>query len=295
MEDVVIVGGGFAGLSAALQLGRARRRVLVLDTGLPRNRFAAEAHGALGHDGRPPREILDLGRDEMRTYTSVRIEQTAALAASAEGEGFAVTLAGGGKVATRRIILAHGVTDQLPEIAGFAECWGRSVIHCPYCHGFEFADQRLGVVVATLDGVLHRARHLRDWSERLTVFTNGLAPAADDAQRLADLGVGIERAPIMGLQQAGGRLEAVETTEGRIALDALFWPPPVRFSSRIGEQLGCATAAGFVGPYFEVGAMQETSVPGVFAAGDIARAMHSVPLAMSAGSLAGAAAHQSLL
>src|SRR5688572_26323298 len=147
MDDVIIIGGGFAGLSASLQLGRALRRVTVLDTGLPRNRFASHAHTILGHDHKPPRQILSEAREQIGRYNTVRFVDQAAVSAEGGIDDFRVTLADEAVLPARRIILAHGVRDEVPDIPGASECWGISYLHCPYCHGTEFAGRRLGGMV----------------------------------------------------------------------------------------------------------------------------------------------------
>src|SRR5689334_4196645 len=147
--DVIVVGGGAAGLSAALTLGRARRRVLVIDAGAPRNRFAAHAHGFLGHDGIDPAELLDRGRDEARAYGAT-IRLGAVERVEDADHGLAVTLAGGESLSTRALVVASGLTDVLPDIPGLAELWGKGVLHCPYCHGWEVREQRLGVLATSL-------------------------------------------------------------------------------------------------------------------------------------------------
>lgn len=294
MHDVIIIGGGFAGLTAALQLGRARRGTLVLDTGLPRNRFAAEAHGVLGHDGRPPREILRLGREQLVPYATVKVvEQLAVSAGPAEG-GFAVTLGDGSVVSARRLVLAYGVRDEMPDIPGASDCWGISLLHCPYCHGFEVRDRRLAALVQP-DFVLHAAKLYREWGRDLTIFTNGAEPNPGDAEKLAALGVPLVTAPIDRMEHAAGRLSAIVTTAGRIERDAIFMPPITHFTSPIGESLGCRIEPTSHGRNLVVGDKMETSVSGVFAAGDIIGPIHSIPLALSSGSDAGSFSHQSLL
>src|SRR5687768_15378757 len=154
MDDAIIIGGGFSGLSAALYLARARRRVTVLDTRLPRNRFAAHSHGVLGHDNRPPAEILQLARDQLAAYPTVRIVDQLAVSATGANDEFAVTIANGDTLAARRLILAFGVRDELPPIEGAADCWGITLLHCPYCHGTEFAGRRLGGMLGP-DMIVH--------------------------------------------------------------------------------------------------------------------------------------------
>lgn len=293
-HDVIIIGGGFAGLTAATQLGRARRDVLVLDTGLPRNRFSDAAHGLLGHDGQPPATILDAARRQLRAYPSVAMREAAAISASRGSGGFAVELDNGGTLQGRLLILAHGVSDQLAPIPGLAECWGRTVLHCPYCHGFEVADRRLGMLVRR--GMeLQLARLYREWSNQLTLFSNGAI--IDDLVRegLDALGVPLVESLVLRLEHEDGQLRAVVAADEEVQLDALFAPAPTDFTSRIGIDLGCATEEGPVGPFYTVDSHGLTSIEGVYAAGDIARPTHTLGFAVADGVAAGVAAHHALV
>lgn len=294
MYDVIIVGGGIAGLAAATQLGRARRKVLVLDTGLPRNRFAPASHGFLTRDGATPHQLRAVAAEQLATYVTVERRAEAALSARQAGAGFELDLADGNTVAARRLILAHGIADDLGGVEGLAACWGRTAIHCPYCHGYEVADRRLAFLYRGGDPLLMSRLYL-DWSRDLVLFANGhdLPPGA--AEALAALGVGVVDAPVLGFEHEGGELRAVQMAGGRIERDAIFVHAPTSFTTQIGVELGCAVEAGFGGPFYPVDARQQTSIPGVFAAGDAARQMHSVTFAAADGVLAGTSAHHSLL
>ena len=295
MHDVIIIGGGIAGLAAATQLGRARRPTLVLDTGLGRNRFAAHSHGFLTRDGATPDELRREASRQLETYTTIERQEGAAVSARAVDGGFEIVLEDGATVAGRRIILAHGIVDELDWLPGLAECWGNTAIHCPYCHGYEVRDRALGFLYRGHVDPLMLAQLYRDWSRDLTLFSGGYE--LTDAQRagLADLGVKLVEAPVTGLSHIEGALQAVGTADGPVALDAIFVHAPTRFSSPVGLSLGCAVSEGIVGPFYSVDARQQTSVPGVFAAGDAARAMHSITYAAADGVGAGSAAHHSLL
>jgi thioredoxin reductase len=294
--DVIIVGGSFAGLAAAMQLARARRKLLILDAGQPRNRFASHAHGVLGHDGRPPFELIAAAREQILRYPTVRHQAGTAASAERTDEGIVVTYGSNEQAHGRRLVLATGVVDQLPAVAGVAERWGAGVMHCPYCHGFEVADGRLGVL-ATGPGSLHQAKLIRDWSDRLTLFTNGIVALSDDERAaLAARGIAIDERPVAEVRGAGHSVEAVAFHDGgSVPLDGLFVASSTRLASPLAEQLGCAIEAGPLGPVIATDARKETSVPGVFAAGDAARPMHNITLAMADGVLAGSGAHQSLL
>ncbi|WP_061933606.1 NAD(P)/FAD-dependent oxidoreductase [Aureimonas sp. AU22] len=294
-HDVIVIGGNFAGLSAAMQLARARRTVLVLDTNAPRNRFAATSHGFPGQDGQGPAELGAALRAELAAYPTVAFASEAAVAARREGGGFVVSLATGGGVAARRLVLAYGVRDTLPELPGLAERWGVSVLHCPYCHGYELDRQPVGVLART-EMAFHQAMLLPDWGPT-TLFTQGaFVPTEDQRRALVSRGATVETTHVTSLIGPLPKLEAVRLTDGRtIPLSGLFVAPLTLPSSDLANQLGCAMRDGPTGPYLEVDAMQATTVPGVFAAGDLASPMPNATLATAAGVLAGGAAHRSLV
>ena len=294
-HDVLIIGGSFAGLSAAMQLARARKAVLVLDTGMPRNRFAEASHGFPGQDGQSPADITTRLREELSAYPTVRFHDEAAVSARREGNGFRVSLADGSNVTARRIVLAYGVHDSLPDLPGLAERWGASVLHCPYCHGYELDRQPVGVL-ARGEIALHQAMLLPDWGPT-TLFTQGLLQLSpDQVQALKSRDVRIEDTPVAELIGSGSTLEAVRLEDGRmVALAGLFLAPVTAPSSDIAAQLGCEMREGPTGPYVAVDQMQATTVAGVFAAGDLASPMPNATLAAAAGVMAGGAAHRTLI
>lgn len=294
MHDVIIIGGSFAGLAAATQLGRARRDVLVLDTGLPRNRFAAQSHGFLTRDGAPPLEMLAEARRQLEAYPTARLKSGKAIAANQVGDGFEVELESGERLQSRRIVLAHGMVDDTSILPGMADCWGKTVFFCPYCHGFEVADRRLGLLLRHGDA-LDLARFYKEWTDKFTLFTNGAQVDAIVRKTLADMNVTIVDDTVMGLEHEKGELRAVATAEGSVPLDALFTHPPARLATNIGVELGCDTKAGAMGLFFVTDEWQATTIPGVFAAGDIARPAPSVSYAVADGVAAGVMAHRSLL
>jgi thioredoxin reductase len=293
--DVIIVGGSYAGLSAGLALGRARKRVLILDAGQRRNRFAHEAHGFLGQDGRAPGAIADDARAEVAAYPTVDFHDSTATVAEPTSGGFAVTVEDGTTWGAKRLILATGVEDVLPELPGLREAWGNGVYHCPYCHGYEVADQRLGVL-AFLPEAMHQAELIPEWGPT-TFFTNEIvALDGQERGRLAARGVEVVDGAVSAIVEAGEGIAGVRMQDGRtIALDALFIGVPWRMASPLAEQLGCAIDDSPLGPVIRVDGIGETSVPGVFAAGDAALMMKNLPGAVAGGFLAGVAAHRSLL
>jgi thioredoxin reductase len=298
MFDAIIVGGGFAGLSAALQLARARRSVLLVDANQPRNRFAESAHGFLGHDGKPPHQIRTEARRQLARYPTVTFADGAATAAIQAGGGFLVSIEGEGSPRQERgarLVLATGVRDELPALPGLAERWGRTVIHCPYCHGYEVAGQALGILGGDAMAA-HKAAMIPDWGPAILFTQGGEAPAAEQAALLAARGVTVEHTPVAALLGSAPGLDAVVLADGRVvALGALFVSPRTQPASPLAAQLGCAFDDGPSGPYVRVDERKETTVPGVFAAGDAATPVHSATLAAAAGVLAGVHAHQSLV
>jgi thioredoxin reductase len=297
--DVVVVGGSFAGLSAAMQLARARRRVVVIDAGRPRNRFAPASHGFLGQDGRTPAEILDAARSQVLAYPTVEFRAGEATAATACDGGFEIVLASGDSLRARRLVLATGVADELPDVPGLRERWGRSVLHCPYCHGYETADRRLGVLAAG-EANMHQALLLPDWSNDVTLFTNGtFDPDEEQRARLASRGVRVETRPVVELLGDASSLAGVRVSSPRdgdevVPLDALFTATRVRMASPLAEQLGCELDEAPLGPMIRTDDRRQTTVAGVYAAGDAARAWHNATMASADGVTAGVGAHQSL-
>lgn len=293
-HDAIIIGGSFAGLAAATYLARARRRVLVVDAGSPRNRFAAASHGFLGRDGTPPAAILAEAREQLLAYPTADIIHGEALAARAENGSFTVGLADGSAHNSAKLLLAFGLSDTLPDLPGVAERWGRSVLHCPYCHGIEFSDHSLGVLHRGPMSV-HQAALIREWGPT-TLFLDGATLAPEAADELARRGVSIEPAPVIGLEGSGTQLAAVRLADGReVPIEALYVAPVSRLNSSLAEQLRCELDEGVLGPMVRTGPDKMTTVPGVYAAGDIARAPHSVSWAVGDGVTAGTSLHRALV
>ncbi len=294
--DVVIVGGSFAGLSSALYLGRARRSVCVVDAAKPRNRFAQHSHGVFGHDGSSPAEMLTDARAQALAYPTVRLVQGEALHAHADETGFTTTLASGDVLHSKRVILAHGITDELPSIPGLAERWGKSVLHCPYCHGYEFSGDRLGVLYLSPMS-LHQATLISAWGPTTLFLSGHEAPTHDELfLGLTQRGVAIETGRVRALHGDGVELSAVELEDGRrVNLDALYIGPRNHLNSGIAGQLGCESEEGPLGTRIRVNAEQETSVRGVYAAGDITRFAHNATYAIADGVMAATSIHRSFV
>jgi thioredoxin reductase len=294
-HDAIIVGGSFAGLSAAMYLARARRSVCVVDAGAPRNRFAQHSHGFFAQDGSAPGAILDTARAQVAAYPTVTFVQGKVASAEAQGTGFGVALEDGRALESERLVLAFGLSDELPEIAGLKERWGRSVLHCPYCHGYEYSGQRLGVL-ATMPVSVHQAMLIAEWGPTTIFVNDALEPEPEVLAEFDRRGVSVERGAVTALHGEGDSLSAVELAGGRMRdIDALFVGLRSHMNSDIAGQLGCAMDEAPFGQIIRTDGLQMTSVPNVFAAGDIARGAHSIAFASADGVMAGVAAHRSLV
>ncbi len=294
-HDAIIIGGSFAGLSAAMYIARARRSVCIIDTGSPRNRFAAHSHGFFAQDGSEPGAMLATARSQVAAYPTAAFIEGEAMSAAREPDGFSVKLATGDVLESARLVLAFGISDELPAIPGLAERWGTSVLHCPYCHGFEFSGQRLGVLHVSPRSI-HQAMLIAEWGPT-TLYLNG-APEPDAASlaQLQQRGVALEPAPVRALHGEGAQLSAIELIDGRTSgVDALYLGPRTRLNSEIAQQLGCALDEGTFGSIIRTDGDKLTTISGVYAAGDITRSVHNVTWASADGVTAGMAVHRSLV
>lgn len=293
--DVIIIGGSYAGLSAALPLARARRKVLLIDAGERRNRYAAKSYGFLTQDGVPPARIAAEGKAQLLAYGTVDWRD-AVVEEAGQGDGaFFARTAQGQTYTAERLILATGVRDTLPDVPGLAARWGKSVFHCPYCHGYELQQGRIGVLaVSPLS--LHQGLMLPDWGATTLFLNDRFAPDAQQQAQLQARGTTIESGLVARVQgdDAAPGLELV-LADGRVfALDGLFVASQTR-PGPLAAQLGCLLEDGPMGPFIQTDATKATTVPGVFACGDAARAAGSVTLAVGDGAMAGLAAHRSLM
>lgn len=290
--DVIIAGGSYAGLSAGLQLARARRKVLVIDSAERRNRFAGDSHGFLGQDGQPAADIAHNARAQLLVYPTVEWVNARATEAHRHDGLFVLKTESGESYSARRILVATGVVDELPAIEGLAPRWGKSVFHCPYCHGYELNGGAIGVL-ATSALSLHQALLLPDWGPT-TFFTNGVfEPDADQRLQLERREVTLEPGLISHL--TGDRADVVLADGRLIAIDGLFTICRTHMASPLAEQLGCEFEEGPVGNFIKIDGMSETTVAGVFACGDTALPFSSVAVVVGHGAKAGSAVHQSLV
>ena len=295
--DVVVVGGGAAGLSGALTLGRARRSVLVIDGGEPRNAPAAAVHGFLSRDGIRPTELLEIGRAEIRGYgAQIRAGQVAS--AGRTDDGFVVTLDDGSSVSARRLLVATGLVDGLPDVAGVRERWGRDVLHCPYCHGWEVRDRPIGILASDPWGV-HQALLFRQWTADLTLFLHTEPrPTDEETEQLAARGIRVVEGEVASLEIVDDHLAGVRLSSGEVvSLRALAVTPRLvaRAGMLAGLGLGATDHPLGVGEHIEADGMGLTAVPGVWVAGNAADLMAQVVGAADAGVRAAAAINADLI
>ncbi|TFV80012.1 NAD(P)/FAD-dependent oxidoreductase [Bradyrhizobium frederickii] len=296
MDDVIIIGGSFAGLAGALQLGRARRKVTVLDTGLPRNRFASHSHGLLGHDHKPPLDILAEARQQLARYPTIKLVSARAESVSGAIDDFNVLTSGGESFRARRLILSYGVADQMPDVPGFGESWGTSIVPCPYCDGFEVAGQHWGLVWSGPQSH-NQVRLFHDWTDKLTLFTDGHDIPPDIRADLTRRNVPVVEDRIVEIAHHKGHIATVNLDTGRkVVVDILFAHPRNKPSASLHESLDLATVDTPVGIALKVDERRQTSMPGIYAAGDLTTPfLPSVTQASSQGAMAGIFAQQSMV
>jgi thioredoxin reductase (NADPH) len=295
IQDVVIVGGGAAGLSAAVALARSLRSVVVIDAGEPRNAPAAGAHNLLGREGIPPLELLAKGRQEAESY-GAEIRSGRAVGARRSEDSFEVDLEDGGSVRARRLLLATGLVDILPEVPGVGEFWGSSVLHCPYCHGWEVRGKRIGVL-GSGPMSLHQTLLFRQLSEDVTLFLHSMEqPGREEMDQLDALGVKVVPGTVQRLDAAGGVLKAVVAEDGtEYGVDAVVVAPRFAARAELFEQLGGSLTEDPKGAYIETDQMSRTKVDGVWAAGNASVLQAMVGASAAAGVFAGAAINADLV
>ncbi|HEY7277288.1 MAG TPA: NAD(P)/FAD-dependent oxidoreductase [Trebonia sp.] len=295
--DVVVIGGGAAGLNGALQLARSRRSVLVVDAGQPRNRPAHAVHGLLGHDGLPPAQLLARGRDEVRGYGGEVVTGAVAAVRGHLDSGFTVTLADGRAVRARRLLVTSGLVDELPDIPGLRERWGRDVVHCPYCHGWEVRDQAIGVLASGPRSV-HQALLFRQLSDDVVYFRRGTALDDAEAAQLAARGIRVVDGEVSALVIADDRLAGVRLADGSV-----IPRQAVAVGARMAARAGFLADLGLkpsehpsgMGVHIPADPAGRTEVPGVWAAGNVTDLFAQVGASAAAGALAGAVINADLV
>ncbi|MCG2618007.1 NAD(P)/FAD-dependent oxidoreductase [Terrimonas sp. NA20] len=293
LYDVIIVGGSYAGLSAAMTLGRAKRYVLVIDDNNPCNRQTPHSHNLITHDGEPPAEIRRKALEQVMRYDTVSFYDGTAIAVNNRQTYFETHTSQGDVFSSKKIIFTTGVTDIMPSIKGFAECWGISVLHCPYCHGYEVKDTPLAVI-ANEKMAYEYSRLIHHWSKDLKLFTNGKSTLAEEqTAALRSHGIEIIEDEITELQHKGGELKQLIVKSGKAyPLTAVFAKAPFTQHCTIPQQLGCElNEQGLI----RVDDFQHTNVHGIFAAGDNSTLFRSVGVVIAAGIKAGAMANHQLI
>lgn len=290
--DVIVVGGSYSGLAAAMALGRALRSVLVIDGGRPCNAQTPYSHNFITHDGQPPHEIAALAKQQVEAYRTVEFLDGVASAGRSTDDGFLVQTATGESFAARKLIFASGIRDQLPTIVGLAECWGISALHCPYCHGYEVQGKTTGIL-GNGDSDFEFAALIANWTRDLTLLTNGASTVTkEQSARLSDRGIGVISKHVVAVEHNDGHLQRIVYEDGTsLPLEVLYVRPKFEQHCPIPEALGCElTEEG----YLKVAPTQATSVRGVFACGDNASKMRTVAHAVGTGTTAGMMANKEL-
>ncbi|ASZ13256.1 NAD(P)/FAD-dependent oxidoreductase [Chitinophaga pendula] len=285
--DVIIIGGSYAGLAAAMSLGRSLRDVLVIDAGKPCNRQTPHSHNFLTQDGKTPQEIATVARQQVEQYTTIQFYEGTAVEGRKTEKGFEITTQSGDRFESKKLFFATGIVDQMPDIKGFTTCWGISVIHCPYCHGYEFRGQRTAIM-ANGEKAMHITSLVHNLTKDLTVLTNAKADFTDDQRsKLEQQNIPVIETPVTEIIHENGHVQQVVFSDGQqMNFDAVYAAIPFTQSSDIPEKLGCElTEQGFI----KVGPFQQTNIEGVFAGGDNTTPMRSVASSVAAGALAGAA------
>lgn len=292
LYDVIIIGGSYAGLSAAMSLGRSLRRVLIIDSGEPCNRQTPHSHNFITQDGEIPAMISEKAKNQVLNYSTVTFRKDLAVQVEESDHGFRIRTREGKTYGGEKLILATGIKDVMPRIKGFAECWGITVIHCPYCHGYEFRNLKTGIL-AKGEKAYHLTSLVHNLTKDVTILTNG-EPELTSSQRsiLREQNISVMDQRVIEIEHKNGYLEKVIFEDGsELKLDALYAAVEFEQHSLIPVQLGCElTDHG----YIKIDAMQKTSVPGVFACGDNSSPMRSIAAAVAAGNLAGAAVNKEL-
>lgn len=291
--DVIIIGGSYAGLSAAMALGRAMRQVVIIDSGQPCNRQTPYSHNLITQDGKPPGQIAAIAKEQVLQYKTVSFIDTKAVKGRKINDGFEITTQEGASVTGRKLLFATGIIDQIPPVKGFADCWGISLLHCPYCHGYEVRDTTLGVI-CNGEMALEFCKLIYNWSKDLTLLTNDRCTMdAEQVKSLMDLGIKIIETEIVEILHKEGKMSnLVLRDDSKLSFDAVFTRLPFQQHCKIPEQLGCEILEN---GYLKVDEFQRTTVPGIYAAGDNTTPFRAVSIAIAAGTKSGAVINKELI
>jgi thioredoxin reductase len=293
LYDVIIVGGSYAGLSAAMALGRSKRKVLIVDAGNPCNAQTPHSHNFLTQDGQTPYAIAASAKEQVLKYPTIVYRRDLASSASKKSDGFEIRTDSGENFSTRKLLLATGIKDTMPGIEGFKACWGISVLHCPYCHGYEIRDKHIGIL-ANGDFAFEFVKTIRHWSKDLVLLTNGSSTLSPEQTRVInDLGVVIIDAPVKAIKHQQGQMSHVILEHDRnFPLSAVFSKVPFTHHTEIAGQLGCEFTDMNLIKTDDFGS---TSVDGVYAAGDCSIQYRSVSIAVASGTKAGIGINKALI
>lgn len=291
--DIIIVGGSYSGLAAGMALGRALRRVLIIDGGAPCNQQTPHSHNFLTNDGKTPKEIAGLARQQVLQYDTVEWLDAFVIAANKTDTGFELQVQTGEVFTAKKLVFATGIKDIHPEIPGFSACWGISVIHCPYCHGYEVRHQKTGIL-ANGDAAFELASLISNWTRDLTIYTNGPSTLSEpQLQKLQKHNILVDQDEIAQLEHQNGQLQHIIFSDGRNApIKAIYTRLPFVQHSTVPQTLGCELSAE---GYIKIDALQRTTVPGVYACGDNTSKMRTVANAVAMGTAAGMMVNKELL
>ncbi|ASS50950.1 MAG: pyridine nucleotide-disulfide oxidoreductase [Candidatus Fluviicola riflensis] len=291
--DVIIIGGSYSGLAAGMSLGRALRKVLIIDGGNPCNKQTPHSHNFLTQDGQTPAAIASLAKEQVEKYKTVTFRNDLAVSGLQTTNGFEIATQSGSTFSAKKLIFATGIKDVMPEIEGFSDCWGVSVIHCPYCHGYEYSNEKTGILTNG-DVAYEVSRLISNWTKDLTVFTNGIAEfAPNQTQKLSEHGIMINESVIDHFEHNNGYLRNIVFKDGsKTPITAIYARPEFEQHCAIPEQLGCElTEQGHI----SVDPFQKTTIRGVFACGDNTTFMRSVANSVAMGTLAGVMTNKEII
>ncbi|MBL7931388.1 MAG: NAD(P)/FAD-dependent oxidoreductase [Bacteroidia bacterium] len=293
MFDVIIIGGSYSGLAAGLALGRALRKVLIIDSGMPCNRQTPHSHNFITHDGKTPAEITSMARQQVKKYDTVTFLESRVVDGTKVGKGFEIKTEKGEVFNAKKLIFATGIRDQMPDIEGFSECWGITAIHCPYCHGYEVRNQTTGILA---NGALayEFSMLISNWTQNLTVYTNGKSTLTDEQiQKLQKHSIKVVETEIRRLEHTKGYMRSLVFKDGaETPLQALYSKRPFTQHSSVPEKMGCEMNDE---GYIRTNSFQKTTIDGIFACGDNSTRMRTVANAVAMGTTAGMMANKELI
>lgn len=291
--EVIIIGGSYAGLAAAMALGRSLRKVLVIDAGKPCNRQTPHSHNFLTQDGKTPMEISSLAREQVEAYETISFYSDTVTSAKKSDPGFLIKTKNGSTFSGQKLIFATGIKDILPEIPGIQECWGISVIHCPYCHGYEVRHEKTGILANGEFG-FEFGKMITNWTDDLTLYTNGKSTLTpEQTEKLLSKNVIISEKKISQIIHQDGKIQSLVFEDGsQEKIKALYAKPEFEQSTPLISELGCELKEN---GYVDIDQLHKTSVAGIYACGDNTNMFRSVAFAVSSGTMAGAACNKELI